>query len=224
MSRTRILVADDHEIVRRGLKALLEAQPEWEVVAEAVTGREAVEEAKQTTPDVAILDVGMPDLNGLEATRQVLKALPSTEVLILTMHENEQIVREVLDAGARGYVLKSDAGRDLVAAVEALCQHRTFFSSKVSDMLLNSYLRHADRSADSGLAVATESPRSRLTAREREIVQLLAEGKSNKEVAAALNISIKTAETHRTNIMNKLDLRSITELVRYAVRNNIVEP
>jgi len=224
MSRTRILVADDHEIVRRGLKALLEAQPEWEVVAEAVTGREAVEKAKQTTPDVAILDVGMPDLNGLEATRQVLKALPSTEVLILTMHENEQIVREVLDAGARGYVLKSDAGRDLVAAVEALCQHRTFFSSKVSDMLLNSYLRHADRSADSGLAVATESPRSRLTAREREIVQLLAEGKSNKEVAAALNISIKTAETHRTNIMNKLDLRSITELVRYAVRNNIVEP
>jgi DNA-binding NarL/FixJ family response regulator len=219
------LVADDHEIVRRGLKALLEAQPEWEVVAEAVTGREAVEKAKQTTPEVAILDVGMPDLNGLEATRQVLKALPSTEVLILTMHESEQIVREVLDAGARGYVLKSDAGRDLVAAVEALCQHRTFFSSKVSDMLLNSYLRHADKSPDSGLAaVATESPRSRLTAREREIVQLLAEGKSNKEVAAALNISIKTAETHRTNIMNKLDLRSITELVRYAVRNNIVEP
>jgi DNA-binding NarL/FixJ family response regulator len=224
MSRIRILVADDHEIVRRGLKALLEAQPEWEVVAEAVTGREAVEKAKQTTPEVAILDVGMPDLNGLEATRQVLKALPATEVLILTMHENEQIVREVLDAGARGYVLKSDAGRDLVAAVEALCQHRTFFSSKVSDMLLNSYLRHADRSPDSGLTVATESPRSRLTAREREIVQLLAEGKSNKEVAAALNISIKTAETHRTNIMNKLDLRSITELVRYAVRNNIVEP
>jgi DNA-binding NarL/FixJ family response regulator len=225
MSRIRILVADDHEIVRRGLKALLEAQPEWEVVAEAVTGREAVEMAKQTTPEVAILDVGMPDLNGLEATRQVLKALPATEVLILTMHENEQIVREVLDAGARGYVLKSDAGRDLVAAVEALCQHRTFFSSKVSEMLLNSYLRHADRSPDAtGAAVATESPRSRLTAREREIVQLLAEGKSNKEVASALNISIKTAETHRTNIMNKLDLRSITELVRYAVRNNIVEP
>lgn len=224
MSRIRILVADDHEIVRRGLRALLEAQPEWEVVAEAVTGREAVEKAKQTTPEVAILDVGMPDLNGLEATRQLLKALPATEVLILTMHENEQIVREVLDAGARGYVLKSDAGRDLVAAVEALCQHRTFFSSKVSDMLLNSYLRHGDRPADSGLAITTESPRSRLTAREREIVQLLAEGKSNKEVASALNISIKTAETHRTNIMNKLDLRSITELVRYAVRNNIVEP
>lgn len=219
MSHVRILIADDHEVVRRGLRALLEAQPEWEVVAEAVTGREAIEKAKQTTPDVAIIDVGMPELNGLEATRQVLKALPPTEVLILTMHESEQIVREVLDAGARGYVLKSDAGRDLVAAVEALCQHRTFFSSKISEMLLNSYLRHSDRAAE-----VTDSPRGRLTAREREIVQLLAEGKSNKEVAASLNISIKTAETHRTNIMNKLDLRSITELVRYAVRNNIVAP
>lgn len=218
MSRVRILIADDHEIVRRGLRALLEAQPEWEISGEAVTGREAIEQAKQTVPDVAILDVGMPELNGLEATRHILKALPQTEILILTMHESEQIMREVLDAGARGYVLKSDAGRDLVAAVEALCQHRTFFSSKISEMLLNSYLRHSDR------AEAPESPRSRLTAREREIVQLLAEGKSNKEVAAALNISIKTAETHRTNIMNKLDLRSVTELVRYAVRNNIVEP
>lgn len=220
MSQVKILVADDHEIVRRGLRALVEAQPEWELVAEAVTGREAVDKARQTAPDIAILDVGMPDLNGLEATRQILKAAPQTEILILTMHESEQIVREVLDAGARGYVLKSDAGRDLVSAVEALCQHRTFFSSKVSEMLLNSYLRHPDRSEPAAL----DSPRSRLTAREREIVQLLAEGKSNKEVASALNISIKTAETHRTNIMNKLDLRSITELVRYAVRNNIVEP
>jgi len=218
LSPVRILIADDHEIVRRGLRALLEAQPEWEVVAEAVTGRDAIEKAKQTTPNVAILDVGMPELNGLEATRQLLKMLPQTEVLILTMHENEQIVREVLDAGARGYVLKSDAGRDLVTAVDALCQHRTFFSSKISELLLNSYLKHQDRTE------TTDSPRSRLTAREREIVQLLAEGKSNKEVAAALNISIKTAETHRTNIMNKLDLRSVTELVRYAVRNNIVEP
>lgn len=218
MNRVKILVADDHEIVRRGLRAMLEARPDWEIVAEAVTGRDAIEKAKQTTPDVAIIDVGMPELNGLEATRQVLKALPQTEVLILTMHENEQIVREVLDAGARGYVLKSDAGRDLVNAVDALCQHRTFFSSKISELLLNSYLRHSDRTE------VSDSPRGRLTAREREIVQLLAEGKSNKEVASSLNISIKTAETHRTNIMNKLDLRSITELVRYAVRNNIVEP
>ena len=218
MNPVRILVADDHEIVRRGLRAILEAKPNWEVVAEAVTGREVVEQAKETTPDIAIIDVGMPELNGLEATRQLLKALPQTEVLILTMHESEQIVREVLDAGARGYVLKSDAGRDLVAAVEALCLHRTFFSSKISEMLLDSYLRHSDRTETS------DGPRGRLTAREREIVQLLAEGKSNKEVACALNISIKTAETHRTNIMNKLDLRSVTELVRYAVRNNMVEP
>jgi DNA-binding NarL/FixJ family response regulator len=214
----RILIADDHEIVRRGLRSMLETQPNWSVVGEAVSGRDAVEQAKQLAPEVAIVDIGMPELNGLEATRQILKLLPQTEILILTMHESEQIVREVLAAGARGYVLKSDAGKDLITAVDALCNHRTFFSSKVSEMLLHSYLRNSDR------AETAEPARSRLTAREREIVQLLAEGKSNKEVAQALNISIKTAETHRTNIMNKLDLRSITELVRYAVRNNIVEP
>ena len=214
----RILIADDHEIVRRGLRAVLENQPNWMVVSEAITGRDAIEKAKEYTPDIAIVDIGMPELNGLEATRQILKLLPQTEILILTMHESEQIVREVLAAGARGYVLKSDAGKDLVAAVDALCQHRTFFSSKVSEMLLHTYLRHGDRPE------AAEITRSRLTAREREIVQLLAEGKSNKEVAQTLNISIKTAETHRTNIMNKLDLRSITELVRYAVRNHIVAP
>ncbi|MDP8980679.1 MAG: response regulator transcription factor [Acidobacteriota bacterium] len=219
MTAAKILLADDHEIVRRGLRALLEGHPDWAVVGEAETGREAVEMARDVAPDVAILDIGMPELNGFEATRQILKAAPQTEVLILTMHESEQIVREVLDAGARGYVLKSDAGRDLVAAVEALCQHRTFFSSKIADMLLHAYLRPSPRPNGE-----PEPARGRLTAREREIVQLLAEGKSNKEVAQALNISIKTAETHRTNIMNKLDLRSITALVRYAVRNNIVEP
>ncbi len=215
----QLLIADDHEIVRRGLRAILETQQDWTVVAEAVTGRQAIDQAREHPPDVAILDIGMPELNGLEATRQILKLLPQTEVLILTMHESEQIVREVLAAGARGYVLKSDAGRDLVAAVEALRDHRTFFSSKISDMLLTSYLRQPDRNEPT-----EPTSRSRLTAREREIVQLLAEGKSNKEVAQMLNISIKTAETHRTNIMNKLDLRSIAELVRYAVRNNIVEP
>lgn len=217
--KTRILIADDHEIVRRGLRSMLESQENWEVVGEAVTGREAVELAKALIPQVAVIDVSMPELNGLEATRQILKALPQTEVLILTMHESEQVVREVLDAGARGYVLKSDAGRDLIAAVDALRQRRTFFSSRVSEMLLQSYLGRPERTP-----AAAEQPRHRLTAREREIVQLLAEGKTNKEVASALNISIKTAETHRTNIMNKLDLHSISELVRYAVRNNIVEP
>ena len=216
MMPVRILIADDHEIVRRGLRVLLENQPNWTVVGEAVTGRQALEQAKNCTPDVAVIDIGMPELNGLEATRQILKILPQTEVLILTMHESEQIIREVLAAGARGYVLKSDAGRDLVSAVDALRHHRPFFSSKVSEMLLHSYLRNGERTE------AVEI-RNRLTAREREIVQLLAEGKSNKEVAQALNISIKTAETHRTHIMNKLDLRSITELVRYAVRNNMVQ-
>ncbi len=199
---------------------MLESQANWEVVGEAVTGREAVDLAKTLMPQVAVIDVSMPELNGLEATRQILKALPQTEVLILPMHESEQVVREVLDAGARGYVLKSDAGRDLIAAVDALRQRRTFFSSRVSEMLLQNYLGRQERAP----AAAPELPRNRLTAREREIVQLLAEGKTNKEVASALNISIKTAETHRTNIMNKLDLHSISELVRYAVRNNIVEP
>ncbi len=216
--KTKILIADDHEIVRRGLRALIESQANWEVVGEAVTGREAVELAKRFTPQVAVLDVSMPEMNGLEATRQILKALPQTEVLILTMHDSEQVVREVLDSGARGYVLKSDAGRDLISAVEALRQRRPFFSSRVSEMLLQNYRGRQPRPGTG------DSPRSRLTAREREIVQLLAEGKTNKDVAASLNISIKTAETHRTNIMNKLDLHSVTELVRYAVRNNMVEP
>ena len=218
MTRVRIVIADDHEIVRRGLRSLLEAVAGWEVVAEASSGREALEKVQELHPNVAILDVGMPVMNGLEATRSIVKASPQTQVLILTMHETEQMVRDVLDAGARGYVLKSDAGRDLVSAVDALLQHRTFFSPRVSDMLLAAYLEGADR------PLSGAAQRNRLTAREREIVQLLAEGKSNKEVAATLNISVKTAETHRTNIMNKLDLHSISELVRYAVRNNIVEP
>ena len=219
MAHVRIVVADDHEIVRRGLKSLLEAQPGWVVVAEASSGREACERVRELQPNVAVLDVGMPEMNGLEATRNISRSSPQTQVLILTMHESEQMVRDVLDAGARGYVLKSDAGRDLVTAVEALLQHRTFFSPKISDMLLAAYLQGPERPASTAAI-----QRGRLTAREREIVQLLAEGKSNKEVAAALNISVKTAETHRTNIMNKLDLHSIGELVRYAVRNNIVEP
>src|SRR5882672_2617193 len=145
MTTTRIVLADDHEVVRQGLRVLLEAQPGWEVVGEAENGREAVDKVRQLKPDIVVLDIGMPELNGFEATRQILKAAPQTEVLILTMHESEQIVREVLDAGARGYVLKSDAGRDLVAAVEALCQHRTFFSSKIADMLLHAYLRPSQR-------------------------------------------------------------------------------
>ena len=215
----RILIADDHEIVRRGLKSIIAGQPEYEIVGEALTGREAVELARRHKPDLIIMDIGMPELNGLEATRQVLKEFPGTEVLILTMHESEQVIREVLDTGARGYILKSDAGRELLAAVDALRRRKPYFTTKVSEMVLTGYLRGGVRTEESG-----DAPRLQLTAREREIVQLLAEGKSNKEVAAALNISVKTAETHRARIMAKLNIRSIGELVRYAVRNRIVEP
>ena len=212
----RILVADDHEVVRRGLRAILEAQPGWLVVAEARTGRQAVELARQHLPDIAVLDLSMPDLNGLEATREILQASPRTEVLILTVHDSDHAVRELLSAGARGYLMKSDAGKELVAAVEALRAHKTYFTSRVADLVLDGYLQPGSRpEAESGTV---------LTARERQIVQLLAEGKSNKEVAAALGISVKTAETHRTNIMSKLRIHSLSELVRYAIRNEIIEP
>jgi DNA-binding NarL/FixJ family response regulator len=215
----RILIADDHEIVRRGLKSVLEAQPDYEVIGEALTGREAVDLARRQKPDLVIMDIGMPELNGLEATRQLLKEFPAIEVLILTMHESEQVIREVLDTGARGYILKSDAGRELVAAVDALRRHKPYFTTKVSEMVLTGYLRGGGRSEE-----PCDVPRLQLTPREREIVQLLAEGKANKEVATTLNISVKTAETHRARIMAKLNIRSIGELVRYAVRNRIVEP
>ena len=213
MRGVRILVADDHEIVRQGLRRLLETQPGWEVCAEATSGREAVAKARALQPDVAVLDFSMPELNGAEATRQILRESPQTEVLVLTMHDAEQLVREVLGAGARGYVLKSDGSRDLVAAVQALVAHKTFLSPGVSKVVVEGYLRGPD----------VETTADRLTPREREIVQLVAEGKSNKEIATALNISIKTVEAHRSNLMHKLNLSSVSELVRYAVRNKIVE-
>jgi DNA-binding NarL/FixJ family response regulator len=214
MSAFRILIADDHEIVRRGIRALIEGHGGWEVCGEAIDGREAVEKALELRPDIVLLDVGMPNLNGLDAARQILGANPRTRVLILTMHDSEQIVREVLEVGARGFLLKSDAARDLVAAVEALQRRTTFFTSSVAEIVLNGYL---NRRGDD------KPVKDRLTAREREVVQLLAEGKTSKEVAVALNLSVKTAETHRTNVMRKLDLHSVADLVRYAVRNNIVQ-
>lgn len=216
MGVLRIMVADDHEVVRKGLVALLQAQPEWQVCGEAGDGREAVEKAIQLKPDILILDIGMPSLNGLEATRQILKTIPNARVLILTLHDSDQVVREVLNAGARGFLLKSDAARDLVAAVDALRHDKTYFTSKVAAMVLEGYLK-------GGTPGAVITPgRNRLTPREREIVQLLAEGKSTKEVAVALGLSVKTAETHRSNIMRKLQLHSVSDLVLYAVRNNIV--
>ena len=216
MSPVRILVADDHEVVRRGVCALLEGHAGFEVCDEAVDGREAVEKAKRSLPDVVILDIGMPGLNGFDAARQIRSVSPDSEVLILTMHESEQVIREVLAAGARGYVLKSDAGRDLITAVEALSRHKTFFTSRVAEMVLQKYLE--------GNPELVKSETTSLTPREREVVQLVAEGRTNKEVATTLNISVKTAETHRTNIMRKLDCHSLSELVRYAIRNKIIDP
>jgi len=215
----RILVADDHDILRRGLKQLLTSHPGWQVCAEARTGREAVSLAEEHKPDVVVIDIGMPDLNGLEAARRIRKALPTIGIIILTLHFSDQLVKDIVEAGARAYVMKADADRDLINAVEALANHRTFFTARAAEMLLNDF-------SDRITATATHtppSPRSRLTSREREIVQLLAEGKSSKEVAAVLGISVKTAETHRANIMRKLQVHSVSELVRYAIKNGIIE-
>jgi DNA-binding NarL/FixJ family response regulator len=216
----RILIADDHEVARRGIRALLESHPGWEVCGEAKDGREAVELASRTNPDLVLLDIGMPNLNGLEAARQVLAESPDIAILILTMHDSDQVVREVLRAGARGFLLKSDAGRDLVAAVEALQLQRTFFTTRVSQMVLDGFL---DRDPRPENDTNDDEASDVLTAREREVIQLLAEGKTSKEVAVTLNLSVKTAETHRTNLMRKLGLHSVADLTRYAVRNGIVQ-
>ena len=218
MAPFRILLADDHEVVRAGLRALLEEQSGWEVVAEAVDGRDAVEKASKLKPDAVVIDIAMPSLNGLEAVRQILKAVPNAKVLVLTMYDSDPLIQQVLQAGARGYLLKSDAARDLVSAIDALRRNKTFFTPKVSQMVLDGYLDKSPREKE-----AEDEPESlRLTSRQREIVQLLAEGKSSKEVASVLGLSVKTAETHRANIMRKLDCHSVTELVRYAIRNHII--
>ena len=215
MAKARILIADDHAIVRRGLRALLQSQSGWEVCGEASNGREAVEKIAQLKPDVAILDIAMPELNGLEVTRQIVKAHPPTEVIILTMHHSDGVVHEVLKAGARGYVLKSDADQNLILAVEMLLQHKPFLTPDVTNVVLTNYLH--------GIESPDLLPENQVTAREREIIQLLSEGKSNKEVAVVLNISTRTVETHRANIMRKLGVDSLGELVRYAIRHKIVE-
>jgi DNA-binding NarL/FixJ family response regulator len=215
MGRVRVLVADDHAIVRRGLRALVGSQPDWDVCAEASNGREAVEMVEQLAPDVAIVDIGMPVLNGLETTRKIVQTYPRTQVLILTMHQSDEVVREVLRAGARGYVLKSDADQHLIAAIETLLQHKPFLTSDVTNTVLMKYLNGHD--------AADVEPDTRLTPREREIVQLLSEGKTNKEIAVVLDISTRTVETHRANIMHKLGMESLSDLVHYAIRNKIVD-
>lgn len=216
--KVRILIADDHEVVRRGLCTLLQTHEGWEICGEAKDGREAVEKAAQLNPDVVIVDVGMPNLNGLAATRQLTQQNPQQKVIVLTITDTDEVVREALDAGARGFVLKSDAARDLVSAVEALQRNRMFFTPRVNDMVLAGFLDKGQN------GVNGEAPKvPKLTPREREVVQLLAEGKSSKEVASVLNLSTKTAETHRSNIMRKLGFHSIRDIVVYAIQNNIIQ-
>ena len=209
----RILAVDDHPVIREGIAGLLVDQPDMKLVGQAANGREAIELFRTHRPDVTLMDIQMPELNGLDATRQIVATLPRTEVLILTMHQSEEVAREVLRAGARGYVLKSDADVHLIAAVDALLHHKPFLTSTVTDVFFSDYM-------NSWVAEDLQGDR-RVTARERQIIQLLAEGKSNKEVAVALGISVRTAEAHRANINHKLGFASLSDLVRYAIRNRI---
>jgi DNA-binding NarL/FixJ family response regulator len=213
--KIRILLADDHEVVRRGLRSLLETQAGWEICGEAADGRTAVELAHALLPDVVVMDIGLPQLNGFDATRQILERSRRIEILVLSIHDSDQMVREVLEAGARAYVLKSDAGRDLVAAIEAVLRRESFFSPSMVATKPDLRLPALRRSL---------RPSGALTRREREILQLLAEGHTNKAVAKLLGISVKTAETHRARVMRKLGIKSLAELVRYAIRNGFVEP
>ena len=211
MKRIRILLADDHAVVRHGFKMILGAQPDMEIVGEAGNGREAVELAADLRPDVVVMDVAMPELNGIEATRRLTAANPHARVLALSMHKDSVYVREILRAGARGYLLKDSGPADLVAAVRAIASGEGYLSPAVSDAVLNDYRKHVT------------DPTDLLTSREREVLQMLAEGKTNKEIAVVLNLSVYTVDAHRGRIMEKLNLHSINELVRFAVRNGLVD-
>ena len=215
MKKVRILLADDHTVMRAGLRALLERQPNLEVVGEAGDGRQTVELASSHVPDVVVLDIAMPNLNGVEATRRMVSKQPTISVVILSMYSDESYVMRALEAGARAYLLKDSAVTDLIRAIEAVSQGKSFFSPRISRILAEEYV-HALK--QKGVADSYEL----LTPREREILQLLAEGKTNKEVATSLNISVYTAETHRGNILQKLNLHSSAELVLYAVRKGII--
>jgi DNA-binding NarL/FixJ family response regulator len=216
----RIMVADDHEVVRRGLRALIESEAGWTVCGEASDGCTAVDQAAELAPDVVLMDVAMPQLNGIEATRRIVQGKsPRTVVLMLSARESESLVQEALAAGARGFMLKSDAGQELLGALRSVSQGRPFFSARVAEFVVQGYMRSGNERGG-GFA---GTPKPVLTARERQVLQLLAEGKSNKQVASTLEISVKTAESHRANLMKKLRVQSLSDLVRYAIRNQMIE-
>ena len=211
MKRIRILLADDHAVVRQGFKMILSAEKDMEIVGEAGNGREAVEQAEQLRPDIVVMDVAMPELNGIEATRRLAASMPHTRVIALSMHKDSVYVREVLRAGARGYLLKDSGAGDLVSAIRAVASGESYLSPAVSNAVLDDYRRHVT------------NPIDLLTSREREVLQMLAEGKTNKEIAVVLNLSVYTVDAHRGRIMEKLNVHSINELVRFAVRNGLID-
>lgn len=214
----RILVADDHDLMRQGLRGVIDRQPGWEVCGFASTGREAAAQASRLKPDIVILDMSMPDLNGLNAAIQIRRQSPGTEILMLTAHETNQLIRDVFKAGVKSLIFKSEAHELLVRALEALAQHKPFFTSKVSEVLFSDLINRAEGEQ------TQSAPGGRLSAREREIVQLLAEGRSNKEVADVLGISVRTAENHRASILRKLKAKSLADVLRYAIRNKLIDP
>lgn len=216
MRPLRILIADDHQVVREGVRALVEHEPGWQVCGTATNGQEAVHTAKKVKPHVAILDMAMPDLDGLETLREIKRALPKTEVVIFSAHHSEEVIEQLFEAGAKSYIQKSDAGRYLVAAIKSIAEHKPFFTSDISQILFAKFLSGSEGKNQNGREHT-------MTVRERDVMRLLAEGHSNKEVANSLGISIRTVETHRAMLMRKLGLDSLSALVRYAIRNNIIE-
>jgi DNA-binding NarL/FixJ family response regulator len=215
VKKLRILIADDHALVRQGARLVLQAREGWRVVGEAANGREAVQKAIELKPDVAVVDIGMPELDGVEVARQIREGVPSTKVLVLTMHESDQMVKRALDAGALGYILKSDLTECLARAVKAVSEGKRFLTPKVSEIVLDGFLKTKSQRQQE------ERARARITPRESEIMRLLAEGKANKEIAAQLGITVRTVETHRAKIMLKLGLHSLAELIHYAMRHGI---
>jgi two-component system response regulator NreC len=214
----RILIADDHDVMRQGTRSVVEREGGWAVCGTASTGREAVSKAAELKPDLVIMDMTMPELNGLDAAIQIKRRLPGTEILMFTAHESDDLIRDAFQAGVKSFILKSEAHHFLVEAIESLARHKPFFTAKVSEILFANILQRAEGHRE------VSDPGNRLSVREREIVQLIAEGKSNKDVAEALGISVRTAETHRASILRKLDLDSVASLVRYAIRNKMIDP